>query len=77
MDIEKRSKAKTTSTTLSIVMKHCRQAKTAGVVLNPQSFILDCGVSAVRPEAASLDGCGGSVTAVVTHYTTHTTHPPT
>ena len=42
MDIEKRSKANTTNTTLSIVMKHCRQAKTAGVVLNPQSFILDC-----------------------------------
>ena len=42
MDIENKSKAYSTSTTLSIVMKHCRQAKTAGVVLNPQSFILDC-----------------------------------
>ena len=42
MDIENKSKAYTTSTTFSIVMKHCRQAKTAGVVLNPQSFILDC-----------------------------------
>ena len=59
MDIEKRSKANTTSTTLSIVMKHCRQAKTAGVVLNPQIFILNCAVSAVTTEAASLSGCGG------------------
>ena len=42
MDIENKSRAYSTSTTLSIVMKHCRQAKTAGVVLNPQSFILDC-----------------------------------